>query len=235
MPSLFKNTAMPPQNLNLYTNPPEDMEKMLLETRDYIWKYWSFHADQRLKTFNFFVLLVSVLVAGTLAYFKDAVYPLYALPVGIILILISYAFWRLDCRNRVLIKHAEKLLVKIELKISHESLPDNLRLINSEHIETEKLRRMHKNRFVFFRWPQAPLSFYNVFCFVFILFSLLGAAVIVGSIFLPSNIKPVSKDGPQRTSPSDDPPIHQIKPHNPPHPLSPHRSHPALLSPNGWA
>jgi hypothetical protein len=72
------------------------------ETREYAWKHWSFHADQRLRTFHFYILVVSVLVAGILAYLKDAPQPWFAIPGGMLLGFLSFIFWRLDCRNRVL-------------------------------------------------------------------------------------------------------------------------------------
>jgi len=59
------------------TDNDEAKAQALRETRDYIWKYWVCHADQRLRTFHFFILLVTVFLAGILTYLKDARYPIW--------------------------------------------------------------------------------------------------------------------------------------------------------------
>ncbi len=40
--------------------------------RDYAWKYFSMHADQRLKTFNFHVTLSTLIAGAFVAFLKDA-------------------------------------------------------------------------------------------------------------------------------------------------------------------
>lgn len=44
-------------------DPPTDLHKLQFE---YAWKWFSFHADQRTKVFNFMLILVGILAAGTI-------------------------------------------------------------------------------------------------------------------------------------------------------------------------
>jgi hypothetical protein len=159
----------------------KEQAKARTENRDYVWKYWSFHADQRLKTFNFFILFTTVLVAGSLAYLKDARQPNLAAPCGVLMTAICWLFWRLDCRNRALIRHAEGILKQIEQDISPEIVPVNQRLFCVEDCDTKKGRSIS----TYFSW-QAPLSFYHVFRSTFCVFGLLGLLLFLGSLQMPS-------------------------------------------------
>jgi uncharacterized protein (UPF0254 family) len=59
-------------------------------------------------TLNFHLLFASVIFAGTVASFqKELQFPVLRLPAGVLLCLRSFAFWRLDTRNRRLINAAE--------------------------------------------------------------------------------------------------------------------------------
>jgi len=84
------------------------------EERQYVWNYWLYHSDQRIKTFNLFILFVSVIVTGALAFVKDSKGPFFLIPFGLLIIFLCWVFWRLDARSRSLIKHAETYLMKIE-------------------------------------------------------------------------------------------------------------------------
>src|SRR5438128_12537956 len=70
-------------------------EKDRSEAREYAWRYFSLHADQRLKTFNFYLILVTVILSGVLAFVKDAKVPLLAaIPVILLLPLLSFVFYK---------------------------------------------------------------------------------------------------------------------------------------------
>jgi hypothetical protein len=174
----------------------EAIQKARAETREYVWKYWAFHADQRLRTFNFFILVVTVLIAGFFTYLKDARYPAYACPAGFLLSFICYVFWRLDCRNRALIQHAEGILKSIETGISVELVPDEMQLFVHEDAKTDKVYREYlANRsWRPHRWWHAPLSFYRCFRSIFIVFGLFGLALGTAALFLPG--QPDRTNGP---------------------------------------
>lgn len=79
------------------------------------WQVFALHAAQRLTTFNFYIILASLLVTALVATFQKG-FPLRYLGsvVGTLLTTVSYLFWRLDIRNRELIKLAEEVLKHFE-------------------------------------------------------------------------------------------------------------------------
>ena len=89
-------------------------EKKREELRDHAWKYFSLHADQRLKTFNFYLILCTVIAGGILAIMKDVKDPRIVIPISLLLPFLSFVFWKLDTRNRQLIDHGQNALMFFE-------------------------------------------------------------------------------------------------------------------------
>ena len=64
------------------------------------WDYFALHAQQRLTTVNFYLVMATALTAGAVASFDESFrFPGLRLPTGLLLSLLSFAFWRLDFRN----------------------------------------------------------------------------------------------------------------------------------------
>jgi len=80
------------------------------------WEHFKFHAEQRTKMFNFFLLAVALLLNAFSSILdpKSAPYNNYAFIVLSIGGFLSTMFFALDIRNTQLIKHSEDLLRKIE-------------------------------------------------------------------------------------------------------------------------
>src|SRR5262249_27505239 len=84
--------------------------------RQQAWAYFALHAQQRLITLNFYLLLAAALTTATVASFqRDFKFPLLRVPAGALLVLFSFVFWRLDLRTRTLVKNAEAALTAYEL------------------------------------------------------------------------------------------------------------------------
>ena len=84
------------------------------EIRKYAWSYFSLHAEQRLKTFNFFIL-ISAFIFTSMAALVRVVGISYWMSLPMFAIsLLAYAFWQLDMRNRELVGVAEEALKDIE-------------------------------------------------------------------------------------------------------------------------
>lgn len=91
--------------------------------RKQAWDYFQMHSSQRLTTFNFYIVISSVTATVLFStYQKDYKVPVLGIPLGLLLILFSYIFWKLDQRNRQLIKGAEAALKYFE---STSTLEDN--------------------------------------------------------------------------------------------------------------
>ena len=83
--------------------------------RQYIWNYFQVHASQRLTTFHFYILISTVITTGFLIVITNT--PILALILSIMLILLSSIFWKLDTRNKQLIRNAEAGLKHLESNV----------------------------------------------------------------------------------------------------------------------
>ena len=113
------------------------------ELREQAWSYFDRHAEQRLKTFNFYLLLCGGVIAGVVAASKDHLDG--AWPLAFLLSFVSLVFWRLDVRNRQLTKHSEEALKLLEdelpLPDDPGPLPHRCKLFRREEAETSKLTK----------------------------------------------------------------------------------------------
>jgi amino acid permease len=98
---------------------------------DLAWKYFQLHAQQRLLCFNFFVVFSSLMTTGLVATFKEKYEAHFiGFVIGLILSLISFIFYKIDQRNKFLIKHGENVIKEIEDKYKFEN----------EYNDTNKLK-----------------------------------------------------------------------------------------------
>jgi hypothetical protein len=163
------------------------------DLRDYAWKYFALHADQRLRTFNFYLLIVAVIVGGVLAYLKDARSPAYAAPAGFLLAALSYLFCRLDRRAQEFIKHSEGVLKAVERDILADQVPEDLRLFEGEDKKTKDLRQKHgMPGWNPVSWVTGHFGYYACLKAAFIIFGLLGVCIGVLAFFLPGSSPPAS-------------------------------------------
>src|SRR4051794_24291643 len=119
---------------------PESMKDM----RDYAWNYFSLHADQRIKTFNFYLVLVTFAVGGIITVLKDLGNPWAVFMIGALLAFVSFIFWKLDGRNKELVRHGEEALKFVEDKSDHANdgpIPHVLKIFNRERYETDNYKR----------------------------------------------------------------------------------------------
>src|SRR5438128_2118322 len=102
------------------------------EIRSYVWGHFQLHASQRLTTFNFYII-VSSLIAGALLGVFQGNQPRYVgIGLGVLLTFFSFIFWKLDCRTRQLIWHAEEALRQIESGPGFEDVPNTARIFTHE-------------------------------------------------------------------------------------------------------
>ena len=83
--------------------------------RDHVWGYFELHAGQRLTMFNFFVVLSGLVTAGLGATMQGSPHmAVLGIMLGVVLMLLSFVFWKLDQRSSFLVKHAEDAAIEIE-------------------------------------------------------------------------------------------------------------------------
>ena len=146
------------------------------DLRDYAWDYFSLHAEQRLKTFHFFILISAFIFTSCAAitrFIESSM--LLALPMFAISIL-AFVFWELDKRNKQLVRVGEESLKEIESKLIEKGLSVELCPFTNEENKTRNIRN---NKFL-------NLSYSNCFGLVFLSFGLTG--LVIGSIGILSSI-----------------------------------------------
>jgi len=144
----------------------------LKEQQEYAWSYFQLHANQRMSSFNFFVVIAALLTTGLAGTLKSDFKQHYVgVVLALILIVISFIFWKVDQRVRYLIKHAEEALIAIEetWKINSDFINPKLALFQLEKEKTEKICGL--NPWNLWQWH---LSYSNCFGVVYLVFVVLG-------------------------------------------------------------
>lgn len=102
-------------------------ESALEASREYAWDWFDLHAKQRQQSFHFYLILITAVVG---AYYLSTrqvgassptqQYSAVPLVVSFIAAIFSYLFYRLDRRNRMLIRYAEAALISFEKDLAEK-------------------------------------------------------------------------------------------------------------------
>src|SRR5262245_47647381 len=111
--------AMSPRTAATRSSPPN--EKLKLEL-DYAWNWFQDSASQRLTTFNFFLVIVGLLlVAYAQAVSHD--WCVFGITIGVIGAIVALGFLILDVRNEVLVNRGRCALTMLEKNLHIELAP----------------------------------------------------------------------------------------------------------------
>lgn len=108
------------------------------EAFEHLWKYFSLHADQRMKTVNFFIVISGVLIAAIVRAYTSGNKNWYVGGCSLLVTFLSYLFYRIDCRNKELIKHSEAALIEWEKQCLTSKQMTKCKLFSLEKVSTEK-------------------------------------------------------------------------------------------------
>lgn len=151
---------------------PEERKDLEAVFRKYAWDYFSVHAAQRLTGFQFYITLATALVGGYLVLIADEDTRRLAFVVGLLLVFLSFVFFKLDQRTARLIKNAEQALNSLDelylLPDGDDGLPHVFRLFARDDAKrkAETKRGLLLNRH----------SYTTCFRAVFVGFSAIGLA-----------------------------------------------------------
>ena len=144
--------------------------------REYAWNYFQVHADQRLKMFNFFILMSTLVIGGFFSLSKNGSmkFSKWCALIPFCLTFFSFVFWKLEERTRMLVKNGERALKYIDNTTDlpdSNGMPHPLRLFDFDDAVSN----------VAPRYPliSAHFSYSRSFRWVFCFFGLLG---ILGTI-----------------------------------------------------
>src|ERR1043166_1147764 len=147
--------------------------------RTYAWAYFSYHADQRMKTFNFFLVGAGLLAGGITTLIKDGGDPRWVCPLGIVLTVLSAVFWKIDQRNHDLVRNGEAALRYLDSLHNfpdHGEAPHVLRIFDRDDYYTTNASR--------FPLSEGHFSYTNCLGFVFALFGTLGIFFAIACFFV---------------------------------------------------
>ncbi|MER9299983.1 hypothetical protein NKI38_26315 [Mesorhizobium sp. M0621] len=169
---------------------------------DRAWRYFELHAGQRMMMFNFFVVLSGLITAGVGTTMQGPPrLAILGILLGLLLMLLSFVFWKLDQRAAFLVKHSEAASVEIERQL----LPPAARLFSSE---PASFRATTAGRSV-----SAPWTFGRSLRIAFAGMALIGAAAAVicglragGTISWEAPKDPVAPPPPPPPPPHPPPP-----------------------------
>jgi hypothetical protein len=144
--------------------------------RKQAWDYFTVHASQRIAIFNFYVVLSSVTLTTYFASFKSDSNLQSARPVlAGLLCLFAFIFWKLDSRNKFMIKNSEEALKYFERE---DPDPDVAKVFTNEEKETNARKLKGWQRIKFWR---AHLSYSDCFNIIFLLFFVVGLVGLFSS------------------------------------------------------
>jgi hypothetical protein len=95
----------------------------MMDDRQFVWDHFKFNAEQRLKGFNFFVLLSIFANGGVFAAIEKQLNPFLLMLLGFFVALLAAVFWLVDARSRNLLRLTIPALKEIEA-----SFPESHRL-----------------------------------------------------------------------------------------------------------
>jgi hypothetical protein len=119
--------------------PDHTIEKVSVEERahNYAWNWFAYHADQRNSIIKFYLTAIAAIGLGVGSAFVVKQYFLTAC-LAALGATVSVLFWRLDVRNKHLIKIAEDALRKSEGRMSSVVFDDSMRL--TDHAESREFK-----------------------------------------------------------------------------------------------
>ena len=153
--------------------------------RNYIWNYFQLHASQRLTTFNFYIVISTLMMSGFFVVIQSI--PGLGLILGMITTLMSFVFWKLDVRNKQLIKNSENALKYIENTDSIAET-EEARVLNIFRYEEAQTKRIRERRFIApWKWFFSYSTCFNIVYAVFALLGLIGLiyAIVVICLGVP--------------------------------------------------
>ncbi|MBA7670553.1 hypothetical protein ES703_78699 [subsurface metagenome] len=145
-----------------------------------MWNYFQFHASQRLITFNFYIVISTAIAAGYIVTVGMNSIRMLAILLGFIISLLSFLFWKLDVRNKQMIKNAEEALKYLEaLTYTPRNTKESnvLKIFTYEEEQTNRMKRSKS----FWPWKN-HYSYSKCFNIVFAVFGILGFFGVVYAI-----------------------------------------------------
>ena len=159
----------------------EDNSATRQELSQRAWDYFEMHGTQRLTTFNFYIVFSSIVAASLLTPLQSGQATRAGLLPGLLLIFLSFVFWKLDVRNKDLIKAAEAALKYFEQTSNLQDTGDEPHIAKI-FLHEEFMTCQRKQKKSVFFWKN-HFSYSNSFNIIFACFGLVGLVGVVLAFF----------------------------------------------------
>ncbi|VDN47896.1 membrane protein of unknown function [Petrocella atlantisensis] len=150
-----------------------------LKVLDMSWDYYKLLAQQRVTHFNLFIIIIgatSAVVATQI--FVNLRGNMIALASAVAQLLLCFIFYKIDIRNKFLIKHNERIIKNYESRVE-KGIPQ---IFITEEKNTKDIRMSDKDKIYLFR--QLSISqLYNLFFSFFAIVSLFEGCLAIFLIF----------------------------------------------------
>lgn len=108
----------------------------------YLWDHWKFNADQRLRAFNFFVVLSVFADGGVFTAIEKCVHPIVLIVIGVFVLALSVAFLLMDVRSEQLVG-----LSQVGIKEFEGTLNPSARIFHQDALNRDRQLRYRLVRF----------------------------------------------------------------------------------------
>lgn len=92
-----------------------------MDEKQFVWEHFKFNADQRLKGFNFFVLLSIFADGGVFTALEKGLEPVLLVVLGFFIVMLSIVFWLVDTRSQRLLELTIPALKEFEVSFGPSS------------------------------------------------------------------------------------------------------------------
>ncbi|MDP5210961.1 MULTISPECIES: hypothetical protein [unclassified Microbulbifer] len=107
-----------------------------MDQGQYLCEHYRFAANQRLKVFNFFVVLTMFVEGGIFTAVEKNFHPLILALLGGLVIIVVTVFWLMDIRSRQLLKLAVPALKRLE-----QEYPEEARIFSNDAVRRGDVAR----------------------------------------------------------------------------------------------
>jgi amino acid permease len=147
-----RKTSIKSLNAKIETLKNEAKTQTHSKALEHAWNHFSYHANQRLVTFRFYLIFVAIFISAYVKLMSDSA-TVIASVIGALGMIFTYVFYRLDFRNKKLIKLSESVIKEEEKlmasNINYENTTDGFSKMQiferSEVIKDSSYTSRHKS------------------------------------------------------------------------------------------
>lgn len=107
-----------------------------MDEKQLVWEHFKFNAEQRLKGFNFFVLLSIFADGGVFTALEKGFNPRLLILLGLFIVLLAIVFWLVDSRSRQLLNLTIPALKEVEA-----TFPDKFKMFTLDEAKQGSIVR----------------------------------------------------------------------------------------------